>query len=289
MAGLPDLLNFVSKLSDLWKHNKSARLAAECHGGKATVSLHLQLGLHTPEEVHQPPPPRPSPSRLRRRARRAQAHAEAAANAASTEEIAVEAVQFTDTAVQTVEDGTTLVEAAVQTVSTTKEIAIQAAPPQQPVQPPRHVPAVTAGWHPQLPHVPAVSAARPHLHHVPDVNAAPHLHQARHPPLDVFCPDEEYKESFNQINLGIPQVDGFEEISNIKCDHCSKPFETTKQLQHHEEKNQFGCDECFHCYTSKFYADLHELEQHPDTFYVRDHIPSSTKEHFARLQHQRFR
>ena len=25
--------------------------------------------------------------------------------------------------------------------------------------------------------------------------------------------------------------------------------------------NQFGCDECFHCYTSKFYADLHELEQ----------------------------
>ena len=53
--------------------------------------------------------------------------------------------------------------------------------------------------------------------------------------------------------------------------------------------DQFGCDECFHCYTSKFYADLHELEQHPDTFYVRDHIPSSTKEHFARLQHQRFR
>ena len=124
MSGLPDLFNFVTKFSDLWKHNKSARLAAECHGGKATVSLHLQLGLHTPEEVHQPPP-----SPLRRRARRAQACAEAAANAASTEEIAVEAVQFTDTAVQTVEDGTTVVEAAVQTVSTTKEIAIQAAPP----------------------------------------------------------------------------------------------------------------------------------------------------------------
>ena len=56
-------------------------------------------------------------------------------------------------------------------------------------------------------------------------------------------------------------MDVSEEISNVKCDHCSKPFETTKQLQHHEEMNQFGWDECFHCYTSKFYADLHELEQ----------------------------
>ena len=114
---------------------------------------------------------------------------------------------------------------------------------------------------------PAVSAARPHLHDVPDVNAAWNLHQAQHPPLDVFCPDEEYKESFYQRNNGIPQVDGFAEISSIKCEHCSKAFETLEQLQDHEEMNQFGCDECFHCYTSKFYADLHELEQHPDTFY----------------------
>ena len=75
MAGLPELLNFVTKFSNLWKSNKSARLAAECHGGKATVSLHLQLGVLTPEEVLQPSPPRPSPSRLRRRARRAQARA----------------------------------------------------------------------------------------------------------------------------------------------------------------------------------------------------------------------
>ena len=102
MAGLPDLLNFVTKFSDLWKSNKSARLAAECHGGQATVSLHLQLGPHTPEKVHQPPP-RPSPSRLRRRARRAQARAEAAANAASTEDTAV---------VAEVEDGNLAAEAS---------------------------------------------------------------------------------------------------------------------------------------------------------------------------------
>ena len=185
MAGWSDLLNFVTKFSDLWKQNKSACLAAEYHGGEAIVSLHLQLGHHTPEEVHQPPPPRPSPSRLRRRARRAQARAEAAANATSTADIAVKAVQLTDAGVQTVED-VTLVERAVQTVSETKEKAIQVVPPHQPAHPPRHVPAVSAG---HLHHqAPAVSAARPHLHDVPDVNAARHPHQAQHPPLDVFCP-----------------------------------------------------------------------------------------------------
>ena len=162
MAGLPDLLNFVTKFSDLWKSNKSARLAAECHGGKATVSLHLQLGVHTPEKVHQPPPC-PSPSRLRRRARRAQGRAEAATDAASTEDTTVEAVQLTDADVQTVDDGTTLEEAAVKTVSTTKEVDVQVSPSQHPVQQPRHVPVASAGWCPHLPHVQAVSAGHPKL------------------------------------------------------------------------------------------------------------------------------
>ena len=221
MAGLSDLLNFVTKISNLWKSNKSARLAAECHGGKATVSLHLQLGVLTPEEVLQPSPPRPSPSRLRRRARRAQERAKAAANAASTDDTAVEAAQVTDTAVQTV-DETTLVEAAVQTVCTTKEVAVQAVLPQKPVQSPRHVPAVSAGWRPHLPHVQAVSAghpqlhqgpaaraARPHLHHhVPAVNVAHLVHQARHLPQDrvqdVFCPDDEYNdEEYNRNRANV--------------------------------------------------------------------------------------
>ena len=46
MAGLPELLNFVTKFSNLWKSNKSARLAAECHGGKATVSLRKYINHH---------------------------------------------------------------------------------------------------------------------------------------------------------------------------------------------------------------------------------------------------
>ena len=222
MAGLPELLNFVTKFSNLWKSNKSARLAAECHGGKATVSLHLQLGALTPEEVYQPPPPRPSPSRLRRRARRAQARAEAAANAANTASTAVEAAKLTDTAVQTVDKRTTLVENSVQAVSATKEVAVQAVPPQEPVPPPRHVPAVSAERRPHLPHVPAVSAgqpqlhqapvaraAHPRLHHVQAGHAAPHLHyQARHLPQDgvqdVFCPDDEYNdEEYNRNRANV--------------------------------------------------------------------------------------
>ena len=114
------------------------------------------------------------------------------ANAASTEDTAVETAH--QVTVQTV-DEPILVEAAVQTVSTTKKVAVQAVLPQKPVQPPRHVPAVSAGWRPHLPHVQAVSvghpqlhqglaarAACPHLHHhVPAVNVA-HLAQARHLP-----------------------------------------------------------------------------------------------------------
>ena len=211
MAGLPELFNFVTKFSNLWRENKSARLAAECHGGKATISLHLQLG--DPEEVNQAPPPRrPSPSRLRRRERRAQARAEAAANAAKTaasEEAALKAAKLTDTAVQTVEERTTLVETAAQAVSATKEVAVQVVLPEEPVQPSRHVPAVSAGWHPHLPHVPAVSAAQSQprqspaagaahlrLHqHVQAGHAPPHLHyQVRHLPQDVFCPDDEYND-----------------------------------------------------------------------------------------------
>ena len=109
----------------------------------------------------------------------------------------MEAVQLIDAAVQTVDDGTTLEEAAVKTVTTTKEVAVQVAPSQQPVQPPRHVPVVSAGWSPHLPHVqavsaghpqlhqaPAVSAACPHLNCVPAANAAFHLHHARHLPQE---------------------------------------------------------------------------------------------------------
>ena len=41
------------------------------------------------------------------------------------------------------------------------------------------------------------------------------------------------------------------------------------------------------CFTSKFYADLHQLETQPETSSVRDHILYSTNQHFTRLHHQK--
>ena len=96
----------------------------------------------------------------------------------------------------------------------------------------------------------------------------------------------------------IPQIDGFAEESPIhtsnyqpqlsptadqgsKCDNCFTVFETRSQLELHDKMNQFGCEECYICFTSKFCADLHELEKHPDTSYVVNHIPYTTKLQFA--------
>ena len=101
-------------------------------------------------------------------------------------------------------------------------------------------------------------------------------------------------------NLGvIPQLDGSTNLSTNhppnqhqdqlkptkenECDNCQKVFENKEELKDHNEIYQFGCEDCYLCFTSKYYADLHELElhNHPDNCYVRDHIPNSTKLEFA--------
>ena len=58
-------------------------------------------------------------------------------------------------------------------------------------------------------------------------------------------------------------------------------FENEEKLQEHQDNYEFGCDECYICYKSKFHVDLHELEKHPDSTYARDHIPYPTKLQFA--------
>ena len=89
----------------------------------------------------------------------------------------------------------------------------------------------------------------------------------------------------------IPQLDGYhhlEQLSpdthDILCENCGKSFGRKEELELHLELHGYGCDEdeCRICFTSKYLVDLHELETHPDTSYARDHIPSSTKEDFAR-------
>ena len=101
-----------------------------------------------------------------------------------------------------------------------------------------------------------------------------------------------------QISLGtIPQLDGLSNVSAIylqqqqekapvpiddkECDNWHKVFETKQKLEHHNDEYQFGCEDCFICFTSTFHADLHELDKHPDTCYASDHIPPFTKLQFA--------
>ena len=47
-------------------------------------------------------------------------------------------------------------------------------------------------------------------------------------------------------------------------------------------------NEAMLCLTSKYLADLHELENHPDSIaYIRDHIPDSTKKLYKAGHRQR--
>ena len=118
MADTSELLNFVTKFSNLRHSGKRAHLTFECVAGEVIVNLQLHLGpqvLHS----HHGPAPQPqvfrkiSPSRLRRRARRAQARAMATAENAS-----VSSLPKSDAAVQACESTPARSEAAVQAVVT---------------------------------------------------------------------------------------------------------------------------------------------------------------------------
>ena len=107
--------------------------------------------------------------------------------------------------------------------------------------------------------------------------------------LSSLSLDDHATETFN----GIPQVDGNLDPTdpslspppdNFECDNCGALFDKHNLLELHNELNQFGCDEddCGLCFPSKYLADLHELEFHPETSYAEKHIPDSTKEDFSK-------
>ena len=62
-----------------------------------------------------------------------------------------------------------------------------------------------------------------------------------------------------------------------QCENCHAIFENERKLKEHQDKHEFGCDECYICYETKFHVDLHELEKHANSTYARDHIPYTTK------------
>ena len=88
----------------------------------------------------------------------------------------------------------------------------------------------------------------------------------------------------------IPQLDG-QILSQFECENCGKSFESEEMLQTHGDEHGWGCDDCLLCFTSKYLADLHELEHHaesPDSIgYIRDYIPETTKRLFALGHRQR--
>ena len=69
--------------------------------------------------------------------------------------------------------------------------------------------------------------------------------------------------------------------SGNKCENCGKIFDDERNLKEHLDTHEFGCDDCYTCYKTKFHVDLHELEKHPDSAYAQNHIPYTTKLQFA--------
>ena len=86
----------------------------------------------------------------------------------------------------------------------------------------------------------------------------------------------------------IPQLDGALAVYDVQneersyqCVNCRAIFENERKLKEHQDKHEFGCDECYICYETKFHVDLHELEKHGNSTYARDHIPYTTKLQFS--------
>ena len=68
-------------------------------------------------------------------------------------------------------------------------------------------------------------------------------------------------------------------LKNISCMDIFGTIE--KQVTVRRTQSNFGCEDSYICFTSKYYADRHELEHHPDACYVRENIPNSTKLQFS--------
>ena len=89
-------------------------------------------------------------------------------------------------------------------------------------------------------------------------------------------------------SLGVESSDSFYADSQYKCENCDKNFNSEEGLQNHRDNHEWGCDDCYLCLTSKYLADLHELEFHPDSMdYINNHIPDTTKKLFAAGHRQR--
>ena len=90
--------------------------------------------------------------------------------------------------------------------------------------------------------------------------------------------------SMNEENV-FPQLDGGHSVQMTICENYETTFETDDQFQNHMQEHEWGCDDCKFCCTSKYFADLLELEHHgstPDSIrYIRDDIPEATKRLFA--------
>ena len=79
--------------------------------------------------------------------------------------------------------------------------------------------------------------------------------------------------------------------SQVKCENCDTNFVSEELLKIHTDQHEWGCDECFLCFTTKYSADLHALEYHANTpdgiVYIRDYIPETTKKLFVAGHRQR--
>ena len=267
MAGHNEVLNFVNKFVNLWKTGHEAKLHVDAQAGQAWVSLQVVLGV-----PYQPRHGRkPGPSQLRRRARRAEARAsQAAAQAADLPPA------NTDEAVEASASVPLILAAARAAVLVPGNMAAEEVAVLHPTSADVAVQVALLA-----PPIPAQGSHPSHEGHCGDhhsVPAATRDDPPKHGAQVLFCPDSQYLTEGQRI----PQLDGSKDaISSIQCDNCHKCFETRDQLTDHDELHQFGCDDCGICYTSQYFADLHELAEHPGTYYALNIIPHSTKLQFA--------
>ena len=290
-----ELKTFIQKFNQLWKAGLNSHLDLDCHAGRAWVGLRLQLG-QAPGPLYQQFHPRfqqskESPSRQRRRARRA-----AAAKQKLVEEVNYKNIPTNETIVIDIESNHESEARSDILENERKLLTIDIENLKQQNK------ALEQKINDQVIEINQVKNLekrivnfKVELEVLKNENdelkltmSQKELKLAAEEPIsragdDLYncelC-DKKYKFMIGLNKHIASKHETLVKDTEVKCEYCSKTFQTNEMLKKHNEENQFGCDDCFICFETQFHADLHEIGKHPDSVDAAKYIPNSTKQLF---------
>ena len=115
----------------------------------------------------------------------------------------------------------------------------------------------------------------------------------------LLLSNRNYDSSLNEVDvsgnhiksLGIPQVDGINDVSAVDedqalyvCETCQLKFSSSQDLKLHMDEMFYACEDCGLCFGSQYEGDLHEYATHQDEYFqVNSLTPTSKMRAYNRL------